>query len=268
MTKEKENSVTDYLYAQYNEVPQNIRNSSSTATGNHREKILMDLIKKRFMPNANRAICKGHCLKNNEEKSKEIDILIWDTKFSSRFDYVDADYNQVTPESVRAAIEVKSSKDDFTEGFLHILKEGTYINEKIKEENLMKRSTIGEQDSYPPIFAGVFVYEGCAKSTNEQLQELFKSQEIKDFLLSGKWPYLPVIFCVIGKNILAKFHRFGVDFFELQNKSIEIFLEILRAWLEEDKFHNLDRIENIKGLLTRKPILSFILVNPIDEAYK
>jgi len=218
----------------------------------------MDLIKKKFMPKSDHAICKGHCIKDNEDKSKEIDILVWDTHFSSRLYGADSDYNNVLPISIRAMIEVKSNIKDFKEGFIGILNEGSFVNKEIRKENSLKRSSMGERDKYPRIFAGVFVYEGYAKNDEDALKGLFKNNEIEEQLLRANFHNLPVILCVLGKNILAIYENFKVNFYELTNESIDIFLKMLRAWLEDDS----------NRILKKKPMFpTLYLKNPVEHRY-
>jgi len=260
----KRHSPTDLLFTEFNKVNTNIGKSSPLGKANHREKILRDLIKKNYMPSANRAICKGHCVNLHREKSKEIDILIWDTHFNPRYNDVDSEYNNVTPESVRAIIEVKTDKKDFTKGLMHVLKVGSFINKNIQTKNFASSSNDGEDDKLPPIFAGVFIYKGYKEYNEEYLKSLFENDKFKQFWSSLDLHNAPIIvYCVIGKNILAKLTKLTVLIYEFPNESIDIFLNLLGFWLEETESYNLGSDYGVRDILTTKPIFKIALANPL-----
>ena len=166
-------STTDELKVIKNRVRNLIGNRNWGEEGRYKEAILRSVIK-RFLPQ-NFKIGTGFIIKRREndneinrydiDSSRQIDILIFDATRPILFS--EGDFYIVTPNSVRAIIEVKTNieNQNLTEILERMNEMGEFVNQSQSDQPTLIDETIIENQ---PIFNGIFSYEGYHNIINQQ----------------------------------------------------------------------------------------------------
>lgn len=250
-------SLTEELLAGIDNIANVIGNSSPVAIGEHLEARLREKIIKRFLPK--KFTCGSGHIAYKEEKSKQIDVLIWD---SNNFAPIIADertgYYVVHPESVRAIIEVKKnlSIGEFLKASKDMLNESLKIDKYIAVLNRERLTSIDTPDRYPPSLTAIFFYEGYKEYDEETFIDLFEKDFVEN-LFKLQYHYSSVIYFILGENILVKYHNNLCEAFLLPKRSMPVFLRILEAWLVEDRIFKLFSIDRDKKIITEEPIYRY-----------
>jgi hypothetical protein len=118
--------------------------------GRYKEAVLKSVIQ-RFLPSrfiiGTGFVVRQTRIRGEHESSKQIDLLIYDTSFPILFK--ESDFVIVTPDSVRAIIEVKANLEN--QGLGDVTKKANEIGQFIFN---------GKTDKTIPFFNGIFSYEG------------------------------------------------------------------------------------------------------------
>lgn len=165
-------STTQELNVIQNRVRNLIGDSNWAKEGGYKEAILRNIIK-RFLPQ-NFRIGTGFIIKpkkNNLRRtdikcSTQVDIIIFDASYPLLFS--EGDFYIVTPDCVRAIIEVKSNIQN--QDLADIINKGNKLGGFISSSN-----------SKQPIFNGIFSYEGYENINTKQDVE----RHIEDKIKSG-----------------------------------------------------------------------------------
>ena len=178
-------STTEELRVIKNRVRNLIGNRNWGEEGRYKEAILRNVIK-RFLPQ-NFKIGTGFIIKRREndneinrydiDSSRQIDILIFDATRPILFS--EGDFYIVTPNSVRAIIEVKANieNQNLTEIIERMNEMGRFINQSQSNQPAFIDQPIIENQ---PIFNGIFSYEGYHNITNRQDVEEKLEVKIKE----------------------------------------------------------------------------------------
>lgn len=118
--------------------------------GRYKETILKSVIQ-RFLP-AKYIIATGFVVKQTDDKqthisSKQIDLIVYDSSYPTLFK--EGDFVIVTPDSVKAIIEVKANM--INQGFAKVVQKANEMGQFIFD---------GKSDINAPFFNGIFSYEG------------------------------------------------------------------------------------------------------------
>ena len=176
-------STTKELKVIKNRVRNLIGNRNWGDEGRYKEAILRNVIK-RFLPQ-NFRIGTGFVIRSNDnilnrnniECSKQIDILIFDASFPVLFS--EGDFYIVTPNCVRAVIEVKTNIEslDLTEILKRMNELGDFIDRTEPNQSLFNDQLIFDDQ---PIFNGIFSFEGYNTILNKHDVERHLERKIKE----------------------------------------------------------------------------------------
>lgn len=216
--KEFHKSTTDELDIIKDRVRNLIGHSNWAEEGRYKESILRNVIK-RFIPKS-LIIGTGFIVKSSNKEyecSKQIDIIIFDSSHPILFN--EGDFYIVTPNSVKAIIEVKTNieNQDLTKTIKNINEVGQFL------------STNGSQRS---IFNGIFSFEGYNNSRS--LEEQIK-QKIKD----GDYHKYHVNHISLNKDIFIKYWPSKIfSVYKIKNLSFSFFISNLMYHIVDTPINN------------------------------
>ncbi|KKM02784.1 hypothetical protein LCGC14_1780970 [marine sediment metagenome] len=240
-------STTDELKVIKNRVRNLIGNRNWGEEGRYKEAILRSVIK-RFLPQ-NFIIGTGFIIKRREndneinrydiDSSRQIDILIFDATRPILFS--EGDFYIVTPNSVRAIIEVKTNieNQNLTEILKRMNEMGEFTNQSQSNQPTFIDQTIIENQ---PIFNGIFSYEGYHNITNQQDVEELIELKIKEGARGTNY----VNHISLNENIFIK--NFGH-----RTSSGEYIFDIFSVYKIEDLSFSYF-ISNLLSYLVKRPI--------------
>lgn len=200
-------STTKELGVVKNRVRNLIGNANWGEEGRYKEAILRNVIR-RFLPK-NFTAGTGFIVKTNGGRykcSKQIDILIFDSSYPILFS--EGDFYIITPNSVKAIVEVKTNAENQNVG--GIIKKMNSVGDFIGKEKA--------------IFNGVFFFEGYGSYTEENLKRGIEN-EIKRNFSSVKPAFVNHI--SLNSHIFMKRWDSKFSVYRLENLSFSYFISNL-----------------------------------------
>lgn len=270
---EFDKSLCNELIGIKNRVRNLIGDSNWGKEGEYKEIILRRMFKK-IIPKKY-SIGTGFVVFKNGDKiesSTQIDILVWDSQNHSQLLGDDiADFYIVKPESVRAIIEVKTTlrKVDCIEAFLKLNKIAFNINKHNYE--IGRATSIGESDKYPPVFSGLFFYNGYERETKGHLKtnitNILKDQQIiEDINNRYVLHFSPAInFLTFGENIFLRYNYYKYEIHKMPKLAYASQIKSLTAWLEEDEYYKLSSSGWNENIIKSKPFFNIEYDLPFQE---
>ncbi len=163
--------------------------------GRYKEAVLKSVIQ-RFLP-SKYVIATGFVVKQTDargehDSSQQIDILIYDTSFPVLFK--ESDFVIVTPDSVRAVIEVKTNIEN--QGLSAVTKKANKIGQFIFN---------GKSDKTIPLFNGIFSYEGFETLNGIKRVKNGITTAAKDFQVDSDFHKYRVNHICLNINLFYKF---------------------------------------------------------------
>lgn len=212
-------STTKELKSTQNRVRNLIGDSHWGEEGRYKEAILRNMIKRFISPRY--TVGTGFIVKNvngNIESSSQIDILIFDSSYPTLFS--EGDFYIVTPNSVKAVIEVKTNIKSRLEETIRKMNEVGYF---LEEHQLL--------GSYP--FVGIFSFD--AKYSPNRFENVIKRGIIKGI---GDNSYINHI--SLNKDIFIKYwpreNLFSV--YKIKNLSFSFFISNLIQFMSDQYIEN------------------------------
>ncbi len=199
-------STTRELDAIKNKVRNLIGNTNWNEEGRYKEAILRNVIK-RFLPKKY-LIGTGFIIKGDGEKykcSNQVDILVFD--FSYPILFSEGDFHIVTPNGVKAVIEVKSN-----------------IENQDLSNIINKMNSVGEFIGKNKIFNGIFSFGGY-----EALNEDTMRRRVEDKIKYGFERVKPMFVnhISLNSNIFMKRWNSKFSVYKLENLSFSYFISNL-----------------------------------------
>jgi len=205
--------------------------------GRYKEAVLKSIIQ-RFLP-GRYAIASGFVTKqsfdNNfgHESSRQIDLIVYDTNYPVLFR--ESDFVIVTPDSVRAIIEVKANLRN--QGLEKVLRKSNLAGKFIFD---------GREDNEAPIFNGIFSFAGYSRRNVGNQLETNISNVIAEFANEADFNNFKVNHISFNKDLFYKFWLNGNEgssncIYKIEDLSFSYFISNLMDFLSgKSVLHNHD----------------------------
>ncbi|MBN8586502.1 MAG: hypothetical protein J0M37_15540 [Ignavibacteria bacterium] len=223
--------------------------------GKYKEAILKTVIK-RFLPEKY-SIVSGFVVRQTDERGKhepspQIDIIVYDNSYPTMFK--EGDFAIVTPDSVKAIIEVKANlKNQKNRKIIHRMnKIGKFVYDakmKALEKKYLINTVTTQEKIDSKLFNGIFSYTGYEKTTDYEVLKNYILSESINLQDNENYEYYCVNHISFNKNKFYKFvHPMSLDrinqntrngyIFELKNLSFSYFISNLLDYLSDSTIDN------------------------------